>query len=238
MKRDRILLSDSAVLTNLLHKAVFRRRNCRFFLASTGEEVWELTEKEDPDIIFLDLDLPGIDEALCRRIKGDSRFQAVPIIAVASGKRDLKEFRQAGCDDILIGPLRRHRLPWLIRRMLGFPLRQQQRFETSLSIRYGAGPAVAHTARTLNLATGGVLILAPQPLPIHTPILVELFLSGSDPPIRCRGRIAWLGAPVEEEPWCREPGFREMGIEFIGLSPEDKDLIRRIVESESLRIPA
>ena len=65
-------------------------------------------EREHPDLIIMDLSLPGIDgwEAT-RRIKANATLAHIPIIALSSHamRGDEEKARQAGCDDYLSKPL-------------------------------------------------------------------------------------------------------------------------------------
>ena len=75
--------------------------------ATTGLEGVERAASERPDLILMDIQLPGIDgyEA-ARRIKADPALQAVPIIAVTSyalSGDEAKAFA-AGCDGYVSKP--------------------------------------------------------------------------------------------------------------------------------------
>ncbi len=75
--------------------------------AVTGEEGLILAETHVPDLILMDIQLPGIDgyEAT-RRIKANQALRHIPIIAVTSyalSGDDLKA-REAGCDAYLSKP--------------------------------------------------------------------------------------------------------------------------------------
>ncbi len=75
--------------------------------ATTGEEGVRLAESEHPDLILMDIQLPGMDgyEAT-RQIKANSALQPIPIIAVTSyalSGDDVKA-RQAGCDGYVTKP--------------------------------------------------------------------------------------------------------------------------------------
>jgi two-component system, cell cycle response regulator DivK len=66
-----------------------------------------LAERQRPDLILMDIQLPGLDgyEAT-RRIKAKSDLARIPIIAVTSyalSGDDVKA-RQAGCDDYVTKP--------------------------------------------------------------------------------------------------------------------------------------
>ena len=92
------------------------RRILRYLLASasidmleavTGEEGVAAAEKERPDLILMDIQLPGIDgyEAT-RRIKGNPALRHIPIIVVTSYalSGDEGKAREAGCDAYVTKP--------------------------------------------------------------------------------------------------------------------------------------
>ena len=75
--------------------------------AVTGEEGVTLAETQRPDLILMDVQLPGVDgyEAT-RRIKGNVALRQIPIIAVTSyalSGDDVKA-REAGCDGYVAKP--------------------------------------------------------------------------------------------------------------------------------------
>ena len=75
--------------------------------AVTGEEGVTLAETHQPDLILMDIQLPGLDgyEAT-RRIKANAALQHTPIIAVTSyalSGDDVKA-REAGCDGYVTKP--------------------------------------------------------------------------------------------------------------------------------------
>ena len=92
------------------------RRILRLLLASggyemleavTGEEGVAMAEKERPDLILMDIQLPGLDgyEAT-RRIKANPAIRHIPIIVVTSyalSGDDVKAF-EAGCDAYVTKP--------------------------------------------------------------------------------------------------------------------------------------
>ena len=75
--------------------------------AADGREGVAKAKSKRPDLILMDIQLPGIDgyEAT-RRIKADPKLRAIPIIAVTSyalSGDDVKA-REAGCDDYVTKP--------------------------------------------------------------------------------------------------------------------------------------
>ena len=72
-----------------------------------GIEALDLARKHRPDLILMDIQLPGLDgyEAT-RRIKANPALRAIPIIAVTSyalSGDDVKA-QEAGCDDYVAKP--------------------------------------------------------------------------------------------------------------------------------------
>jgi two-component system cell cycle response regulator DivK len=75
--------------------------------ATSGQDGVALAAAEKPDLILMDIQLPGIDgyEAT-RRIKADPALHSIPIIAVTSYalSGDEVKAREAGCDDYVTKP--------------------------------------------------------------------------------------------------------------------------------------
>lgn len=90
--------------------------------AATGPQGICAAATHAPDLILMDLHLPGMDgyEAT-RRIKADPALRHIPIIAVTSyalSGDDVKAF-QAGCDGYIAKPFEFRTLLTLIRTTLG-----------------------------------------------------------------------------------------------------------------------
>jgi two-component system cell cycle response regulator DivK len=92
------------------------RRILRDLLTSAGYELIEATDGEEgvrlagaerPDLVLMDVQLPGIDgHEATRRIKADPALRAVPIIVVTSYalSGDDVRAREAGADDYVSKP--------------------------------------------------------------------------------------------------------------------------------------
>jgi len=69
----------------------------------------ELTRRHRPDLIVLDIQLPGASGLeLAKWIKGDDALKAIPILAVTALalKGDEQKIRAAGCDGYVSKPIR------------------------------------------------------------------------------------------------------------------------------------
>ena len=96
-------------------------------LASTGHELVTATdatqalraiEQRIPDLILLDLQLPGMDGLeLTRHLRSHAATRAIPIVAVTAYamKGDEEKAREAGCDGYLAKPIDKGLLRQLVK---------------------------------------------------------------------------------------------------------------------------
>ena len=83
------------------------RHNFDMIGVSSGEEAFVSVRKSLPDLVVLDLMLPGIDGLeVCRRLKSDGRTAAIPVIILsAKGEEsDVVIGLELGADDYLTKP--------------------------------------------------------------------------------------------------------------------------------------
>jgi two-component system cell cycle response regulator DivK len=90
-------------------------------VARTGEDAITLAVKEPPDLVLMDLQLPGIDgmEAL-RRLRESPRTADIPVVAVTAQamKQDRERALDAGFNGYLEKPITVRAFPDQVRRFL------------------------------------------------------------------------------------------------------------------------
>ncbi len=88
--------------------------------AFDGFEAGKVLAESKPDMVVLDVDLPGIDgRKLCQKMKADSPG-VKPIVIAISGVSDAKiepQMMEAGADAFLAKPLKMEELPSLIEQL-------------------------------------------------------------------------------------------------------------------------
>lgn len=76
--------------------------------AENAEDGLSLIRAERPDLILMDIQLPGMDGlAATRIIKSDPAIKDIPVIAITSYamQDDDKKAKEAGCNDYITKPI-------------------------------------------------------------------------------------------------------------------------------------
>jgi CheY-like chemotaxis protein len=89
-----------------------------FLTAADGLAALALAQHERPDLILLDINIPGLNGLeLARRLKSDPALASIPVIATTANVLlgDRERCLEAGCDDYLPKPLDVRELQHLLR---------------------------------------------------------------------------------------------------------------------------
>ena len=101
-----ILVVDDLAQNVRLLEAVLSPRGFRVAAASSGEQALDVLSKERPDVVVLDILMPGMDGyEVCRRIRQDPGTAFLPVIMItASGEEEKIRAIEAGADDFVSKP--------------------------------------------------------------------------------------------------------------------------------------
>ncbi len=107
MAREKILVIEDEEDILELVRYNLARNGYQVTGAVTGEQGLELARDSAPDLIILDLMLPGIDGLeICRRLAGDARTGNIPVIMLTakSEEADVVAGLELGADDYITKP--------------------------------------------------------------------------------------------------------------------------------------
>ncbi|HEX9568825.1 MAG TPA: response regulator [Rhodospirillales bacterium] len=107
-----LVIEDNEMNRDMLARRL-RRRGFDLVLAADGETGISTATREGPDLILMDLGLPGIDGwETARRLKSAAETAAIPIIALTAHAMtgDREKALAAGCDDYDTKPVELSRL--------------------------------------------------------------------------------------------------------------------------------
>ncbi|MDE0043352.1 MAG: response regulator [Candidatus Poribacteria bacterium] len=123
MSTKSVLVVEDKELNRKVVRIVLEAEGYEMLEATTAEETLQILNAKIPDLILMDIALPGgVDgEELTRQIKTDPRWQHVPILALtaAAMKGDRERILEAGCDDYISKPIDTHVLVNLVGKYAG-----------------------------------------------------------------------------------------------------------------------
>ncbi|MEJ7615466.1 MAG: response regulator [Pyrinomonadaceae bacterium] len=107
MGRHKLFLVDDSVAIQKVVQLTFADEDFEVEVASDGAEALRKLEAYRPDVILLDVTMPGLSGyEVCRRIRQDASYKQTPIILLVGSFEpfDEREARRSGADDVLTKP--------------------------------------------------------------------------------------------------------------------------------------
>lgn len=122
MSRRSVLVVEDNPISLQLMATILENAGFAVLRAADAEAGLAAARRERPGLIFMDIQLPGMDglEAT-RQLKADAATRAIPIVAVTAYamKGDRERILAAGCDDYLAKPVSYKRVLELAARLMG-----------------------------------------------------------------------------------------------------------------------
>jgi CheY-like chemotaxis protein len=118
----RILIVDDNAVNLKLASALLELEGYEVAQAVDAEQAQEMLGGDLPDLILMDIALPGMDGlALTRRLKADERLKHIPVVALTAFamKGDEEKARAAGCEGYITTPIDTRMLADQVARVLG-----------------------------------------------------------------------------------------------------------------------
>ena len=120
--RKKVLCVEDNTVNMLLVSRIVEAEGHELIQAEDGYAAQDILKETVPDIILLDINLPGMSGLeLAREFKADERLAPVPLIATTAQVLvgDRERCLEAGCDDYLPKPLDIRKLREVLREYLG-----------------------------------------------------------------------------------------------------------------------
>lgn len=117
MTTRRILIIDDNPANLKLARVLLEGDGYEIRTATSAEDAMTRLESYTPDLILMDIQLPGIDGLeLTRRLKRDERTRDIVIVALTAYamKGDDLKAREAGCDGYITKPIDTRTLPTVL----------------------------------------------------------------------------------------------------------------------------
>jgi signal transduction histidine kinase len=107
-RNEKILIAEDSISIVVLIKSVLEEKGYEVLCASTGEKAIELAELNCPDLILLDIKMPGIDGfKTCEAMKKEEATQAIPIIFITALDKTFYKVKafECGAVDYITKPI-------------------------------------------------------------------------------------------------------------------------------------
>ncbi len=116
-----LVVDDEPEIVKLVAK-LMEARGHLVTIARDGQEALDSVERERPDLIVLDLNLPKLDGfEVCRRLKGADTTKAIPIIMLTASYVTVDDATRgigSGADEYVVKPFLREVLIHNVERLL------------------------------------------------------------------------------------------------------------------------
>ena len=109
-KLPSVLVVDDGVANRELIEACLAGVECDVRLAADGPSALAAVDSREPDLVLLDVQMPGMDgHEVCRRIKSDPNRRLIPIVMITAlnSVSDRVTALESGADDFMSKPVER-----------------------------------------------------------------------------------------------------------------------------------
>ncbi len=114
-----LVVDDEAHITHML-RVLFQKRGHQVVVADNGESALDLVHREQPDVMFLDLNLPGKNGfQVCEELRREPQFQNLPIFILTAQGQDVDRERgmAVGATDYITKPFSPSHLAGLVQQL-------------------------------------------------------------------------------------------------------------------------
>ena len=146
---SRILIIDDNKTTRKSLAFMLRDGRYALRLAASGDEALEMLNQQPPDVILLDVVMPGMDGfELCKRIKSNDEWKHIPVILITSlaSQEALVRGLAIGADEFLTKPVSNAELKARVRSMLRIK-GQFDELKATIQLREDLAHMMAHDIR-------------------------------------------------------------------------------------------
>ncbi len=119
-----VLVVDDATTVRLYYRQVLASLGCGVTEAWNGIEGLEKALQAPPDLMLVDVNMPGLDGyGMLRAVRQEPTLLAIPAVMISTevGDRSAIMAHEAGANLFLTKPVRADRLTGVVRVLLGMP---------------------------------------------------------------------------------------------------------------------
>ncbi len=226
----KILLVDDVDFFRDVMCDYFKRTPAAIITATGGEEAVSLAMREWPDLVYMDVAMPGMSgiEA-CQKIKEHPKLKKIPVLLIFTPDRDadIKEIEASGCDGYLAKPFGREEFLNLGHRHLFNIERRERRVPCQMTVQFTINGA-DYQARGVDLSLHGLYVEFREEIPPNSRVKASFLLPTiSANTVELSGRIAWVNQGFPRQNMTLPQGF---GIEIQSINMSSVEIIRTYLD--------
>ena len=191
----KILLVDDVDFFRDVMRDYFKRTPASILTASGGEEALSIAMREWPDLIYMDVAMPGMSGVeACKKIKAHPTLKKIPVLLIFTPDRDAteKEVAESGCDGYLPKPFGREKFLNLGHRHLFNIERRERRVPCQMTVEFSINGATFQ-GRGVDISLHGTYVEFRDEIPPNCRVKATFLLpTASSETSELTGRIAWV----------------------------------------------
>ena len=120
-----LIVDDETSMVSVLQRHV-SNAGYVYESASNGQEALDKIQREMPDLVLLDLMMPGLNGfETCRRLRADEKTKKLPVIIITALRSDTDSADAAACgaNEFMVKPINADNLAKRLRLYLGSPFK-------------------------------------------------------------------------------------------------------------------
>ena len=222
-----ILLVDDSPFFLSLERQFLRNTPAALLAAQSATEAMAIARRYYPSLVFMDIDLPGIDGlACCRLLREDPDLLGIPVILIGDKVRPEQQAAAiaAGCAGFLTKPLDRRQFLETGHRLLVSIDRSEPRRDCHIPVTFRWRGSERH-GLCVDISSGGMFLKIEPQAGKGDELALHLRLPDSERTlVTLTGRVAWVnmtGMPIKPD---YPPGY---GLEFIDIADVAGVALRR-----------
>ena len=221
-----VLLVDDAKFFLELERQFLKNTPATLLSAESGSEALEVAKEFRPSLVFMDVDMPGMDGLeCCRAFKADSFLNEIPVVLIGDQGRGPGEDAaiKAGADAYLEKPIDRRAFLGTGHSFLVSIDRRETRQTCHVAVEFLC-LGRRFEGDCIDLSSGGMFLSCEPVARKGDSLKLKFVLPGDEAPLSIEGRIAWVNSQEQVIKPNYPYGY---GVEFVGIDEEVGIVLRK-----------
>jgi CheY-like chemotaxis protein len=227
-----IMVVDSKAQELLSMSLLLQRFDYQVWSANSTAQALEMVAVAVPALVIADLCLPGMSGLdLLHLLKQDPRTSSVPVVFLIPAGDDaaMKQCLEEGAFGCIYKPIQAEDLYRTVQASIELSPRKNIRIKTQLAVSVNNVPLRCIEGECASiLSEYGMYVPMPKPYQKNEQLTVHIKINNRS----VSAKAAVLYRHTYGEGPFKEPG---MGLKFIGMASEDKDIIRQFIREETTK---